>query len=269
MALRPPRKRMLFVTGGSGFLGHQIVNGAASADWEIVAPSSAGLDLRNRDSVLAVVRDWKPTAIVHTAYRKSDRSTIVDATRNVAEAAAATGARLVHVSTDAVFGGRRREYTEHDLPVPINDYGRDKRDAELIVAELCPGAVITRPSLLIGRHGGPLSPPERDVAESIAGRSRTVFYTDEVRTPLLVDDFAAALTQLAARPDIAGLLHLGGPDALSRAEMAIAIARRHGWDATRIRVGEMGDARHFRPDHLVLDSSRASAMGLSMRNPFD
>ena len=50
------RAKILFVTGASGFLGRHLVNGPASADWEIVAPSSTSLDLRNRDAVLDMVR---------------------------------------------------------------------------------------------------------------------------------------------------------------------------------------------------------------------
>jgi dTDP-4-dehydrorhamnose reductase len=262
-----PRKRMLFVTGGAGFLGRHTVNGPLAASWEIVAPSSTSLDLRHRSSVLSVIGDWRPTAIVHTAYRRGDRASIVDATRHVAEAAAASGARLVHVSTDAVFAGRQRPYDERDAPSPRDDYGRDKADAERLVGELCPGAAIVRTSLLVGRSE--LSNHERTVGDAIEGRSPIVFFRDEVRTPALVDDVAAGLTELAGRPDISGVIHLSGPDALSRAELAVLIAHRHGWDATRLRLGEMGDARRHRPARVVLDSSYARSLGIGIRGPLD
>jgi dTDP-4-dehydrorhamnose reductase len=265
--LPSPRKRLLFVTGGTGFLGRHVIKGPNAATWEIVAPSSTSADLRHRRSIASLLSDWKPTAIIHTAYRKGDRASIVDATRHVAEAAAACGARLVHVSTDAVFAGRQRPYDEGDAVSPRNDYGRDKADAEQIVAELCPDAVIARTSLLIGRSQ--LSNHEVTVRDAIEGRSAITFFRDEIRCPALVDDVAGVLTELADRRDIRGPIHLGGPDALSRAELAMLIAARHGWDATRLRLGEMGDARRTRPARVVLDNAHARSLGLGIRGPLD
>ena len=262
-----PRKRLLFVTGGSGFLGRTIIKGPLAGTWEIVAPPSTSIDLRYRESVLGVIGDWRPTAIVHTAYRKGDRSSIVDATRNVAEAAAASGARLVHVSTDVVFAGRQRPYDERDPPSPRHQYGRDKADAEEIVAAMCPDAVIARTSLLLGR--AELSIHELTVRDAIAGRSPITFFRDEIRCPALVDDVAAAITELAGRHEIHGPIHLGGPDPLSRAELAVLIAHRHDWDATRLRLGEMGDARRDRPVRLLLDSTYARSLGIGIRGPLD
>ncbi len=268
--VRPKRLKLLYVTGSSGFLGGHIVNGIAAEPWEIVAQTSQALDLRNRDSVINVIGDWRPTAIIHTAYRRNDRRSNVDATRHVAEAAAKFGARLVHVSTDAVFAGRPAPYTEQDSPTPIHDYGRQKAEAEQIVAEFCPGAVIVRTSLLLGgsRYGGTeLSGHEIAVRDAISSRSPMTFFTDEVRSPVLVDDLAASLTKLAGRPEIVGVLHLAGPEAVTRADLARMIARRHGWDATRLRFSTLADSGLSRPGHVVLDSSLARSQGLAVRGP--
>lgn len=261
----PRKRRLLFVTGGSGFLGHHIVNGPLAGEWEIVAPTSQLLDLRNRESVLATIRDWRPDAIVHTAYRKGDRVSIVDASAHVAEAAAASGARLVHLSSDVVFGGRTEAYTENDALSPVFEYGFDKADAESLVRELNPAAVLVRTSLLIGRTR--LSSHESMVRDAIERRSPITFFTDEVRNPLIVDDLAAACTLLAERPDVRGPLHLAGPDALSRAELATTIARRHGWDESRLRFGTLAGSGLDRPAHVELDSSLARSMGLAARGP--
>jgi dTDP-4-dehydrorhamnose reductase len=259
--------RRLFVTGGSGFLGRHVVNGPSAEEWEVVAPSSAALDLRHAESVLATIRDWRPTAIVHTAYRKDDRASIVDATRNVAEAAERHHVRLVHVSTDALFAGRSDPYTEADRPTPVHEYGRHKADAERVVETTCPTAVIVRTSLLYGRHE--LSGHEHAVRDVISGRSTTRFFTDEIRSPVLVDDLAASLTELAARRDVRGLLHLGGPDALSRAELAIMTARRHGWEPRKLRFSTIADAGVARPGRVVLDSSLGRSLGIAVRGPAD
>ena len=71
----------------------------------------------------------------------------------MAVAAAAVGARLIHISTDVVFDGTKREpYTEDDEPNPLDDYGRSKLDAERRVLELHPEALVVRTSLLVGRE---------------------------------------------------------------------------------------------------------------------
>jgi dTDP-4-dehydrorhamnose reductase len=265
---RPSRLRhrpRLFVTGGGGFLGRHIVNGPAGKGWEIVAPSSQSVDLCNADSVRSAIGDWKPTTIVHTAYRKDDRASIVDATRNVAEAAERHGVRLVHVSTDALFRGRLAPYRENDEPTPVTDYGRYKAEAERIVATTTREAIIVRTSLLYGSHE--LSGHELAVRDVITGRSTMAFFTDEIRSAVMVDDVAVALVQLAERSDLVGLLHLGGPEPLSRAELAIRTARRHGWDESKLTFSTLEGSGLVRPSRVVLDSSLATSYGFSLRSP--
>ena len=78
-----------------------------------------------------------PACVIHTAYARDGAgawATNVEGARNVATAAAAAGARLIHVSTDVVFGGDAgRPYVESDLPDPVTDYGRSKAAAEAAV----------------------------------------------------------------------------------------------------------------------------------------
>lgn len=244
-----------------------MLNGPASQPWEIVAPSSAALDLRHADSVRDAIHDWKPTAIIHTAYRQGDRASIVDATRNVAEAAARWRSRMIHVSTDVVFGGRAAPYDETDEPTPIHDYGRDKADAELAVESVGGDHLIVRTSLLFGRHE--LSSHERAVRDVISGRSDMTFFTDEIRSPVLVDDLAAELVGLATRRHITGILHIGGPYALSRAELAIMTAERHDWDSTKLRFSTIEASGLVRPGRVVLDSRLARSYGIGVRGPGD
>jgi dTDP-4-dehydrorhamnose reductase len=256
-------RRLLFVTGGTGFLGRHVVTTSAAETWEIVAPDRFGLDLRNAASVRDVITDWRPTAIIHTAYRKNDRASTVDATRHVAEAAAEVGARMVHVSSDVVFRGGVSPFTETDRISPMHEYGRQKADAELIVSSTCPDSVIVRTSLLIGRRV--LSGHEQAVWEAIEGRSPITFFVDEIRCPALVDDVAAGLVLLAGRPEINGVLHLAGRDAISRADLARLIARRHRWDASKLRFGSLEASGLDRPAKVILDSSLAASYGLAVR----
>jgi dTDP-4-dehydrorhamnose reductase len=145
----------------------------------------------------------------------------VDGAANVAAAAHAIGARFLHLSTDVVFDGRKsRPYVEDDEPCPVTDYGRAKTESETRVLEENPGALVVRTSLIVGGRGCEPSKHERSAHDR-----GMVFYEDEIRCPIQVGDLAAALLELAAL-DLAGVLHVAGADALSRAELAELVTGR-------------------------------------------
>jgi dTDP-4-dehydrorhamnose reductase len=253
----------MFVTGGRGLLGRHLQRSPAIERWELIAPGSRALDIRQRDRVLDEIADWRPTCVVHLAYRNDDRRTIVDGSRNVADAAARCGARLIHLSTDAVFAGRPAPYTEADPPFAITEYGRMKADAEAAVMTACPTAVVVRTSLMYATDS--LAPVQLDVQRAARGESTMSFFTDEYRCPAHAADVAAACGALASMPHVVGPLHVAGPDALSRAEFAAAIARWLGLNPAQLRTSALTDSGLVRPGRLVLDSSRADALGIRCR----
>jgi dTDP-4-dehydrorhamnose reductase len=267
MALRHRRRRLMLVTGASGFLGRHLTHGRASDGWELIAPSSSAMDIRRRESTIDTITDWKPSAVVHLAYRKGERRTIVDGSRHVAEAAAACGARLVHMSTDLVFASRNRPYVEGDVPLPTDDYGRDKFDAERAVAVACPSAVIVRTSLMYGTDD--LGVPQLDVERALLaphGETPMTFFTDEYRCPAHVEDVAAAVADLAGRSDVTGPLHIAGPEALSRADFAQRTATWLGRNPASLRTGTIEQSGLERSARVVLDTTQAAALGIACRS---
>jgi dTDP-4-dehydrorhamnose reductase len=254
----------MLVTGGSGFLGQHLAIASEADSWELLAPPSTVLDIRRRERAIEEITSWKPYAVVHLAYRRDDRRAIVDGSRNVAEAAARCGARLVHLSSDAVFPGRPQPYTEADEPFPITEYGRLKLEAEAAVTATCPGAVLLRTSLLYGTDR--LATIQHDVERAINGRAPMTFFTDEYRCPAHAADVATAVSTLAARVDISGPLHVAGPDAVSRAELAANFARWMGFNPALLRTATLEGSGVIRPARVVLDSSIASRHGLRCRS---
>ena len=232
------------MVGGSGFLGRTITRQARLAGHRVIAtfhansPKAAGaewrvLDIRRRDDVTALAARARPDAIINAAYLQSDWETTADGGMHVALAAAAAGARLVHVSSDAVFSGGAASYDETRQPDPVTPYGAAKAAAETAVKGIAPAAVIARTSLIIGDGD---SPHERLVHELASGAAAGVLFSDQVRCPVHVTDLAAALLELAAKPR-AGICHLAGPDAVSRYELGLLIAVRDGLDQAALPVG--------------------------------
>ena len=253
--------RRLLLTGGSGLLGRAVQRAATIAGWDVHAPTHGALDVRDRAAVDDAVRALRPAAVIHTAYIRDGAeawATIVDGSIAVAAAAHAVGARLVQVSSDALFAGREAAYTERDAPDPVHDYGRAKAAAEVGVAAIAPHAVLVRTSLL---YGGADSPPVRmvlDAAQAADGAAPARFFVDEVRSFAHVDDVAAALVTLAA-VDVAGPLHVAGPDALSRYEFACLVCAAYGLPAGALLAGSLAEVPARRPGRVVLDSTLAAA----------
>ncbi len=164
---------------------------------------------------------------MHTAYLQSgpDMADVnVAGSANVARAAAAAGARLIHLSTDFVFDGDKDgAYREDDEPAPVTPYGESKLAAERAVAAEHPAALLVRTSLL---YAGPQpGPHERLVADAIAGTADVGFFTDELRCPIAVGDLAAALLELLDG-DLRGPLHVAGSETVSRYRFAALVAER-------------------------------------------
>ncbi len=260
----------LLVTGGTGYLGTEVVRQAADrplvATHLSAAPGDAGvswlrLDVRDAEAVRETMEQVRPAAVVHTAYRQAGegaRETTVGGAEAVAAAARAVGARLVHLSSDVIFDGTNPgPYTEDDPPSPITDYGRAKADAEGLVAAAHPDAVVVRTSLIYGGDGG--SRHEKLAQEAARCNGQIGFFDDELRCPVLVADLAAALLELVDRPE-RGVLNVAGGEVVTRYEFACLVAAAAGLGTDTIRRTSIAEAGLERPRNCALDSGRARGL---------
>lgn len=259
----------LLLTGAAGLLGRAIVASTPPgvelhATWRSARPpagvAATRVDLADAGAVRDLVRDVRPDVVVHAAYAGNERD-IVAATGAVAAAAVEAGAAIVHVSTDAVFGGEDGPYQEDDPPDPCHAYGRWKAAAEAIVRDLLPDAAIVRTSLLCATT--PLDPRSAWVADALRDGVPVTLYVDELRQPIAVDDLAAMLWDVVRldRRERAGPWHLVGPEALSRYALGLLVARYAGVDPLGITAAASPrDAAEPRPRDVRLVSWRADAV---------
>jgi dTDP-4-dehydrorhamnose reductase len=224
------------------------------------------VDLATADATAAAFRSIKPTHVIHAAaisridqcYAYPERASAVNTqgTRQLTELAAEAGARLVYVSTDLVFDGQRGHYTEQDPPAPVSVYGRTKAASEQPVRQYQRGAVV-RVSLLLGSTL--IGRPGFFDGQLRVLRERNkpfALFQDEWRTPLSQMTAATALLAIADS-DSPELLHLGGPERLSRFEVGQRLARYLGSDPELFSPASQADfdAPEPRPSDVSLDSS--------------
>lgn len=154
----------------------------------------------------------------------------VDLPREVASWCGQRGARLLHVSTDLVFGAQVPPvggFREEDSPAPVSRYGDTKARGEHGVLDKCPGSLVVRLPLLLGDSGGRGLGASDALVQAVDQDQTPSLFTDEFRTPLEVSQVAGALVELLGRADT-GLLHLAGPERLSRMELGLIVLEVHG-----------------------------------------
>jgi dTDP-4-dehydrorhamnose reductase len=187
----------VLVTGGSGRLGRELLRRRPC-----VAPTHAECDVTDPWEVRRWVETSRPDVIVHAAAvvgakeceRDAARAWLVNVhgTANVARSAAHVGARLIHVSTAALFDGARGNYAEDDAPSPTYLYAWTKLAAESI-ALATRGALVVRVDFF---------------AEDVAFKHRCVF-VDHFTTKEPVARVAEKLLLLCDL-GATGLFHVGG-----------------------------------------------------------
>jgi dTDP-4-dehydrorhamnose reductase len=232
------------------------------------------LDVTREAAVHTVIRRCRPDVVVNCAAW-----TAVDAAEqdepaalavnghgatHVAAACAVTGARLIHVSTDYVFGGGAgRPHAEHDPPAPGTAYGRTKLAGERAVLRLLPRAgYVVRTAWLYGRHGSSFVGA---MIARAAGDGPVDVVDDQWGQPTWTVDLAGQIAALAAAAAPAGVYHATSSGQTTWFGLAKEVFRLLGADTGRVRpvTSEACPRPARRPAYSVLGHGGWNGTGVA------
>jgi dTDP-4-dehydrorhamnose reductase len=278
--------KTVLVIGSTGLVGSKICRAANERGYEAHGthnardsslPRSHKLDITDREATLELVGLLEPVAIVNTAalhnvdycetHREEAFRVNVEGTGNLALAASKLDCRLVHLSTDYVFDGKKGRYRESDKPNPLNYYAWTKLESEKAASE-APNHAIARPSVIYGWNnlestGIPSSSGKTInfamfVIDKLEKGQPVKAVKDQYSSPTYADNLADAIIRLVEYPEN-GIFHTAGRSCVSRYEFALKIADTFGFSSSLVQPTESGDFKQLakRPKNSCLNVDKA------------
>lgn len=267
----------VFITGAAGFLGRETVFSALRRGFDVTAVLHENepifppqvrrvkTNLENTDELESLILQEFPEAIINcaavTSIAESESNPAraerlnVALPRRLAMLANHISGRFVHVSTDMVFDGDKGNYEHTDMPLPRNLYAQTKLMGEREVLKYGKSAAsVIRTTLISGNSfSGTRSLHER-LFEDWAEGKQTALFGEEIRQPVSAGNLADVLVELCERPNLSGVYHWAGGEALSRYEIGMRIAGHFGLPAEKlvkkISYADVSGASETRPRDL-------------------
>ncbi|WP_432905557.1 dTDP-4-dehydrorhamnose reductase family protein [Micromonospora matsumotoense] len=266
-----PARRVL-VVGVTGMLGHAVlreldddpeldVHGLARsiddrAGWfprHLLDRIVPAVDVTRFDHVRRLVDELRPDVVVNCVGVIKQRPDVQDAVPTVtlnalfphllADACAQVGGRLVHVSTDCVFSGRRGGYVEDDLPDPPDLYGRSK-----LLGEATGAAALTLRTSIVGHE---LTTNRSLVDWFLSQRGQVRGFTRAIYSGVTTVEFARLLrTVVLPRAELTGLFHVAAAP-ITKYDLLRLVAEVYGWSGELVPDDEFTCDRSMRADALA------------------
>lgn len=236
-----------FITGGSGLLGERLATVADPDDELILSHNSnktldtVKCDITNHDETYETIMKYDPDVIIHAAAMTNvdlcedeiDQAYKInaDATGNLAKIADENNMKIIYVSTDFVFDGKKGNYKEDDATNPLGIYAKSKYDGEVQLKQNTDNYAIGRVSVLYGWHQR--SNFTTWVIDELRKGNSINIVTDQINSPTYADNAAEALFKLA-KSDKTGVYHTAGNDLISRYDFTLKIAEAFNLDSDLI-----------------------------------
>ncbi len=267
--------KILF-TGGSSLLAlnwaclirnsHEVYLGMHNSKISLFGTKSMPLVLSNKNKLYKSVLEVRPDLIINTtgltnvdaceANPELAHYVNVELAANIACIGTQLKIPLVHISSDHLFSGLTKNQTEVSQPCPINEYGRSKLNAERVVLNINPSALIFRTNFYGWGSSKKQSFSDWIIFQLRAGKKINLF-NDVFYTPILISNFVNVAHQLIDK-SATGIYNLVGSERLSKYDFAVNVARVFNLPEDLIVESSIDDAKHLvkRPRDMSLCNSK-------------
>lgn len=242
----------ILITGGSGLLG-QYLNIFLSDANEILTTYNRNpgncihyknqqIDLRESDRVRTLFKEFRPDIVLHTAaisdtilsknFSSKDVYDVnVNATKNIAKLCNEFGAKLIYTSTDLVYAGYRSSFlSESAKLIPVSLYAETKLMGEVKIRENCNNFIILRMALLFGFGLNHSKCHFHQMYNQLRNTQPVKVFVDQFRSPISLIEAAKLINKLSNLDVSNEIINFGGPERLSRAELAEKLCDKAGFD---------------------------------------
>ena len=248
-------KKLVAATGLTGLIGSRLRELMSGGFEWLPLRYEDGFDITSGKKVDRAIGFFRGEAVLHLAAftdlnaankEQGDKNGMcwrinVLGTRNIAGACQKYGKYLIHVSTDAVFGGEKKSlYTEEDVPGPIEWYGQTKLWAEEEVKKSKASAAIVRFAYPFRARFEPKKDFVRKIIDQLKNGEEISMFSDTIFTPTFIDDIAEAMKVILAKKPV-GIFHVVGSTALSPFAAAKEVAKVFDLDKKLIKPQKLDD----------------------------
>ncbi|MDB5281547.1 MAG: dTDP-4-dehydrorhamnose reductase [Bacteroidota bacterium] len=276
-------KKKLLITGASGFLGYHLLRVAAK-DWEVYGFGNTHnidfgdavvlqCDITNYIALGDYFEDIEPDAVIHAAAiadgafcqnnKAKSYEVNVEATRNLAGICCDLQIPFAFTSTDLVFDGKKGMYTEEDVKNPLSVYGEHKSIAEEETIKIYPGASVFRLPLMFGHLEASYNSYFHKFLMQLKRGEKANLFSDEYRSITGAKSISKGILNLLEKG--AGVVHLGGPERLSRYEFGLKVAEMFNLPVELLVAGLQKDFKTDtpRPADVSLNIQKAISLGFA------
>ncbi len=273
--------RRILIIGANGFLGTNIIqirdqNPNIFHDSFFIAADLQNtniekaipfyyIDITNHNDTFKKIVEISPDIIILTAAMTNvDQNEIdkdiatkinTEGPKNVLKACEKICSKLIFMSTDFVFDGKKQGYyTEEDIPNPLNHYATTKYNAELAIINSKVEYTICRTAVLYGWNPQKLN-FFTWVLEKLQKNEKLTIVTNQINNPTYVKNLAEIILKLVEK-DTSGIYHTVGKDSLSRYEMALKCAEIFNYDTNLIIPINEINQKALRPNNASLDITK-------------
>lgn len=276
-------KKLILSSGLSGLIGsrmNELLDKKYS--WQGVSLEN-GQDITNRDTVDNLISNFNGEVVTHlaaftnvdAAWKENNNKNgacyqiNVIGTQNIAKACKKYNKFLIHVSTEYVFDGKKKEpYTEEDKPNPVDWYAKTKFLAEERVKNSGCSFAILRTSFPFRAFFDQKLDVVRKIINGFETKDLKPMFTDMIITPTFIDDFVCAVDVIIEkRPE--GIFHAVGSSSLSPYALACKIADIFNFNKTLIRKNRLIKhvaGRPYPPFLAISNKKTSKLLGIHMKN---